>query len=63
MKNKKSAVSPFLLVLIPVLVGVVYLTMQSDMQIPMEKYSASIRFQMPSTEVLVKSVYALFSWK
>ncbi len=63
MKNKKAAVSPFILALIPVLVGIVYLATQSDMQIPMEKYSASIHFQMPSTEVLIKSVYALFSWK
>jgi hypothetical protein len=63
MKNKKAAISPFILVLVPVLVGIVYLATQSDMQIPMEKYSASIHFQMPSTEVLVKSVYALFSWK
>ena len=63
MKNKKAAISPFILVLVPVLVGIVYLATQSDMQIRMEKYSASIHFQMPSIEVLVKSVYALFSWK
>ena len=63
MKNKKASISPFILVLIPVLVCVVYLSTQSDIQIPLEKYSASIHFQMPSTEVLVKSVYAIFSWK
>ena len=62
MKNKKASISPFILLLIPVLVGIVYLASQSDVQIPTEKYSASIHLQMPSTQVLVKGVYALFSW-
>lgn len=62
MKNNKGNISPFILVLIPVMLGLVYLASTTRIEIPTEKYSASIHFQMPTYQTVVKVVYALFSW-
>ncbi|MFM6976836.1 MAG: hypothetical protein ACKOW2_08340 [Sphingobacteriaceae bacterium] len=62
MKNAKTNISPFILVLIPIMLGLVYLATNTDIQIPTEKYSASLHFQVPSYQVVVKFVYACFSW-
>lgn len=62
MKTNKASISPFVLVLIPILLGLVYLATNADIQIPTEKYSASIHFQMPEVHAVVKFVYACFNW-
>lgn len=62
MKNKKGNISPFILILIPVVFGLVYLATQSQLPIASEKYSASLHFQMPTFQVVVKSVVALLTW-
>ncbi len=62
MKKQNGNFSPFILVLIPVMAGLVYLATRTEMEIPIEKYSASINFQMPSFQTVVKCVYAVFNW-
>jgi hypothetical protein len=62
MKKNKGNTSPFILVLIPVMLGLLYLASTTRIEIPTEKYSASIHFQMPSYQTLVKGVVALFNW-
>lgn len=62
MKKNKTNISPFILVLIPIMLGLVYLAGNADIQIPTEKYSASIGFQMPELGSVVKFVYACFNW-
>lgn len=62
MKKNKTSVSPFILVLIPILLGLVFLANQANIEIPTEKYSASIHFQMPELGTVVRFVYACFNW-
>lgn len=58
MKKDKGTISPFVLVLVPMLLGLIYLASTTDLQVPAEKYSASIHFSVPEFQVVVKTVFA-----
>jgi len=53
MKKISQTVSPFSLLLIPVLLFAAFTALKTNVEIPAEKYKASISFQMPDlAEVL-----------
>jgi len=59
MQKEKTTISPFVLVLVPMLLGLIYLAGNTDLQVPAEKYNASIHFSVPEFQVVVKTVFAL----
>ena len=55
MKKLTTTVSPFLVMLVPVFLGLAFMATRVDNEIPAEKEQASINLKVPAVIALVKS--------
>jgi hypothetical protein len=56
MKKLKNCISPFIILLIPVFILIGLLALNMNNEIPIEKQQASLKFQVPSLEMIVKAI-------
>lgn len=59
MKKSIKIISPFIMLLIPILLVIILLIFHVDTEISAEKYNASVVFQVPSFKVLVQLVFKI----
>jgi len=57
MKKLFNSVSPFIMLLLPIFMVIGLLIMNSDNEIPAEKYNASIHLQVLSFKVMLKQIF------
>ncbi|WP_423147567.1 hypothetical protein [Rubrolithibacter danxiaensis] len=57
MKKQLNSVSPFIILLIPIFLGMALIFVNSDNTIPKEKYNASTSFRLPTLKVAVKAIF------
>ena len=55
--KKLNSISPFILLLTPVILIIGLLFMNIDAEIPAERYHASLGLQVPSFKVLVSNIF------
>jgi len=55
--KKFNSISPFIVLLAPVIMIIGLLVMNLDNEIPAERYHASVKLQVPSFKVMVQSIF------
>lgn len=57
MKKANPIVSPFMMLLIPIILVIGLLVLHVNKEIPPEKYNACINLQVPTFKILVQSLF------
>ncbi len=55
--KKFSSVSPFIMLLIPMILIIGVLMLNMNNEIPAEKYQASLKLQVPSFKVMISNIF------